>query len=47
LLGVTLKSGIVKIVTGFVDQTIVLDVADNTDDFCTAGAIVVAVDSFT
>jgi hypothetical protein len=47
LLAVALITGVVEIVPDFVDQTVVLDITDNADDFCTAGAIVVAVDAFT
>src|SRR6185369_287048 len=47
LLGVTLVTGIVEIVTRIIDEAVVLYVTDNADDFSAAGAIVVAVNAFT
>jgi len=47
LLGVTLVTGSIEIVTGFIDEAVVFDITNDADDFGTAGTIIVAVNSFT
>src|SRR3954451_4326208 len=47
LLGITLRTRIIKIETRFVDEAVVLNIADDADDFCAADTIISAVNSFT
>src|SRR6185503_16350432 len=47
LLRVSLKTRVIDVVTNLIDQTVVLDVTNEADNFRATGSIVIAVDSFT